>query len=154
MKALNFEEVYSGVAADEARQVEQPRNKPVEVNVKVAGVDQTEAKTVQFSTTNEGLVKVKFKEGGELPKEVRGLFTDINSALSAVAQWVARKQKEVTVDSEVKIHNEEQPAPPPAENTPESFDEVNTDTAEEQPAVEVAGSETLSLKGKGSKKSK
>lgn len=172
-KALNFEEVYSGVAAGDEREPEVQRNKPVEVNVIVAGVEEEpETKTVQFSTTNEGLVQIQFKEGGKLPPEMRGRFTSTTEALSAVSQWVARKEREVKVDSTVKVSGGEgTPAPAPTsgpetqvfddlyENEPQVEEETVTVEAAQEEAkaaeVEVAGQgETLSLRGKGNKKRK
>lgn len=50
-------------------------------------------KTIQMSRTNLGFWELQFKEGGELPKELQGMFTDYYEASNAVNIYLAKNGK-------------------------------------------------------------
>jgi len=104
-KPLSFNEIVDEQSSLDVRDRPEHGKAPYEVEVTVAGPRKsTEVKTVQFFTRDNGLVKAKFKEGGQLPRELSGMFTDIKSAASAVQAWMARAEKDAKLDDE--LHQE------------------------------------------------
>lgn len=103
MKALKFEEILSEASSLDENELRPSRQQPVEIEVEVAGPrESVEHKTLNFFVNNAGLIYCKFKEGGQLPSELKGQFTGINTALSAVNIWKNRASKEAEISTEIK----------------------------------------------------
>lgn len=123
--------------------VEQEPTNTLEISIEVAGPKETEAKTVRCSLDQRGLIKLSFKEGGQLPVLLEGRFTTMEDVKTALSVWQARRAKEFVLDESVeRPHSSEGNASVDAQVSAavqegaapgfaEQLDEVLTETTEE-----------------------
>ena len=70
----------------------------MEVTIDVAGPQEVESKTICLSLDVRGLIKLQFKEGGQLPRLLAGRFTNLTEVTTALAEWQSRRNKEFKLD--------------------------------------------------------
>ena len=110
-RAIKFDELFD-TSVEERAEADKRKN-TLEISIEVAGAKEVESKTVCVDMTKFGLLKLSFKEGGELPGALQGEFTSIDEVRGALDIWRLSRDAEFAA-VEVKDPEEGMKAPAPS----------------------------------------
>jgi len=100
-QGLSFDELAGGHSDDAPEEEAVMEQKGMMVTINVAGPKEHTEKTIVISRDNHGLMRLKFKEGGQMPALLTGRFTDIDSVKIALATYQEREAKSFALDEKV-----------------------------------------------------
>ena len=135
--AIKFTDLAAELEPAEKINLNDAPKKGLEVIIEVAGPKEVESKTIQLSLDQRGLIKLSFKEGGQLPRLLAGRFTNIEEVKTALVVWQERRAKEFKLDENISHPHAIDNGKVLSELVDKSIQE--TPPAFDQPEVEDAG---------------
>jgi hypothetical protein len=79
------------------------QKKPKAMAPSVAGPISTKSKTVVLSLDRQGLIQLRFREGGTLPSMLKGRFTNIAAVKLSLSVYSQRTSKEFDLDTDITV---------------------------------------------------